>query len=120
MTKWSLIRTEVGIAREKQLAHDYWKDIIKQGSKMFRLDQPPEGKTALQIFEDHKLVAEALEIQTELVKVEKLLAETEAGRTLRYTLEELLENQKRMAKRLQHDDEGEDGLMKVQKQIKKD
>ncbi|KAG5651162.1 hypothetical protein H0H81_009654 [Sphagnurus paluster] len=120
-TKWSLIRTEVGISREKQLKHEHWKEIIQQGSKMFRLDQPPEGKTALEIVAEimepiisERLVAMALEIQTELVKVEKLLAETEAGRTLRYTLEELLENQKKMAQRLQTEDGGED----VHRQVK--
>lgn len=44
--------------------------------------------------------AEALLIQQELVDLQKILPETEAGLALRYTLQELLKAQKEMAKQL--------------------
>ena len=41
-----------------------------------------------------------LQIQRELVELQHLIPETEAGKTLRYTLQQLLEVQKEMAEKL--------------------
>ncbi|KAG5340070.1 hypothetical protein C0989_002869 [Termitomyces sp. Mn162] len=99
-TKWSDVKPDVGAQREIQLRDHFWNDMLRDGSKMrqFRGTQNSAKEIVQEILVRRAL--DAAQIQDELVEVDKLLSETEAGRTLRYTLKEALEEQKKMAARL--------------------
>jgi len=103
-TKWSEISPELGERREKQLRGEHWQDMLLLGSRMRRFEST---QTSARYIIDDILARNAVDptlIQFELVRIDKFLAETEAGRTLRYTLVELLEAQKKAAEQLLKDD----------------
>ncbi|KAG6917333.1 hypothetical protein DXG01_002904 [Tephrocybe rancida] len=100
-TKWSEVKPSVGEQREAQLRDEHWKDMLMDGSKMRRFNGTQTSARAIINEILGRKVLDATQIQSELVEIDKLLAETEAGRTLRYTLKELLEQQKKMASQLQ-------------------
>ncbi|KAG6833285.1 hypothetical protein H0H87_009460, partial [Tephrocybe sp. NHM501043] len=99
-TKWGDIPQPLGDEREKLLRDHHWKDMLDHGSVMFR----HEGtQTSAQIIVDQILAQEpldAVQIQKELIDLNKVLAETEAGLSLFCSLNELLETQKKTAARL--------------------
>ena len=100
MTKWSDIPVKVGEEREKLLKADHWKDMLDRGSVMFRYDGTEDSARGIV---DHVLTHEpldAVQIQRELIDLNKVLAETEAGRSLYCSLNELLEAHKMTAARL--------------------
>ncbi|KAG6899037.1 hypothetical protein C0993_001487 [Termitomyces sp. T159_Od127] len=99
-TKWSDVKAEVGVQREIQLRDQFWNAMLRDGSKMrqFRGTQNSAEAIVKEVLVRRAL--DAAQIQEELVEVDKLLSETEAGRTLRYTLKEALEEQRKMAVRL--------------------
>ncbi|KAG6811110.1 hypothetical protein H0H92_008957 [Tricholoma furcatifolium] len=106
-TKWSEIPEEVGERREEQLRDRHWKWMLDLGAKLGRFTGSSEsGWNLLHIILDqaNALDVDALEIQQELVEIKKILPDTEAGQTLRYTLEELLETQRIAAAQLQQDE----------------
>ncbi|KAG6896221.1 hypothetical protein C0992_009645 [Termitomyces sp. T32_za158] len=98
-TKWSDVKPEVGAQREIQLRDQFWTDMLRDGSKMrqFHGTQNSAKEIIKEVLIRRAL--DAAQIQEELVEVDKLLSETEAGRTLRYTLKEALEEQRKMAAR---------------------
>ncbi|KAF8064967.1 P-loop containing nucleoside triphosphate hydrolase protein [Lyophyllum atratum] len=111
-TKWSEVKEEVGSRREEQLRATHWKDMISHGSRMSRFEasqQSAEGIVSLILGREPVDVAQ---IQQELVEMDEFLSDTEAGRTLRYTLKELLEVQKQKAARLR-----EEGGQNLQEEI---
>ncbi|KAG6834467.1 hypothetical protein H0H93_009467 [Arthromyces matolae] len=92
-SKWSgNIPDEV--THERFLRDVHWKDMIRDGSKMRRFDGTQASAQGIV----NEILAwkalDATQIQAELVDIDRLLSETEAGRTLRYTLKELLQKQK--------------------------
>ncbi|KAG5650256.1 hypothetical protein H0H81_000152 [Sphagnurus paluster] len=118
-TKWSHAKPAVAIEREKQLKDEHWKEMSNKGSRIARLN-PPES-TALGLVKlilARNTANQASEIQAELVEIDMFLAETEAGRTLNYTLKDLLVNQRKMAERLQ-EEQGEDVHQQVKENDKK-
>ncbi|KAG6852773.1 hypothetical protein C0991_009213 [Blastosporella zonata] len=119
-TKWGEVKSTVGEQREAQLRDEHWKDMLMDGSKMRRFDgtQNSAQKIVNEILARKAL--DAAHIQSELVEVDKLLAETDAGRTLRYTLKELLEQQKKMAARLRAEggDEVQDQVIQNDQKIR--
>ena len=82
---------------EKQLSDVYWKDFMKKGAIVFKLLPSHESagllvKTVLdRVQEDERVLL----IQKELVDLAMMLPATEAGKELKYTLEEIMEHQKR-------------------------
>lgn len=108
-TKWSDIRPEVGQKREKQLVGSFWKDMIQHGSIMMQVHT--DSSSAWTII--HHLLGNTpidfVLIQAELVEHQKTLEQTTAGQMLRYTLEELLKQQKNMARQMK----GENGATRV-------
>jgi len=102
-TKWDDIERGVGRRREQQLSNTYWKKMLSQGSQMARFMNTQESAWEIIDLVLLKDPVNAL-IQKELIDLQKHLPETEAGKTLRYTLQELLEAQKEMARQLQNDD----------------
>ncbi|GLB39700.1 putative 50S ribosome-binding GTPase [Lyophyllum shimeji] len=106
-TKWSEVLPEVGARRELQLKDMHWKPMIELGSQLRRFEDSKESgwkiiQTILRNW-DNKDAVDTVAVQQELVEIDKILPETEAGRTLRYTLEELLESQRQTAAQLRND-----------------
>lgn len=106
-TKWGEVSPEVGARREQQLKDRHWKPMIDLGSQLHRFgDSKESGWTIIEAIlsnSDRKDAVDAIAIQRELVEIDKILPETQAGRTLRYTLAELLESQRQTAAQLRKD-----------------
>ncbi|KAG6878828.1 hypothetical protein C0992_007406 [Termitomyces sp. T32_za158] len=100
-TKWSDIPEKVGEKREKLLRDEHWKDMLDHGSVMLRYEGTQDSARSIidQVLTHEPL--DAVQIQRELIDLNKILAETEAGRSLYYSLDGLLEAQKITAARLQ-------------------
>ncbi|KAG6913646.1 hypothetical protein DXG01_005353 [Tephrocybe rancida] len=102
-TKGSSDLPEEETDREAGLREMFWKDMLRVGSKMRQFDNT-EGSARAII--DEILARKALDatwIQSELVDINKMLTETDAGHTLHYTLKGLLERQKEAAKNLERE-----------------
>lgn len=99
-TKWSDIPEKVGEKREKLLKDDHWKDMLENGSVMLRYEGTQDSARSIidQVLMHKPL--DAVQIQRELIDLNKILAETEAGRSLYYSLNGLLEARKMTAARL--------------------
>jgi hypothetical protein len=97
-TKWRDTTPEMGARREKQLIETYWQDHIARGSRVCRFEDSQASAwnivhAILDSFEEQT----TLRIQNELVDLQRYIPETDAGKTLRYTLEQLLEMQRKVA-----------------------
>ena len=93
-TKWSDIYQEEGDRRIEQLKEDYWKEMIKGGStvRKFEDSQKSAWDVIAPIIEEGRHgKMDVHKIQEEL---EKLIPDTEAGRQLRYDLDQLLKGLK--------------------------
>ncbi|KAF8064973.1 P-loop containing nucleoside triphosphate hydrolase protein [Lyophyllum atratum] len=105
-TKWSKVTQEVGEQREKELKTEHWKYMLSLGSSIKRFDGTQRSARRLVNSVLAKNVLDAVQIQRELGDIDNILAETEAGRTLRYTVKELLEIQKNAAAQLRQEGRG--------------
>jgi hypothetical protein len=118
-TKWAAVSPEVGAQREGELIDTFWKEIIFGGSRTLKFENTRNSawniiNAILDKFEDRSrehapsrrkgdkkaFDPDTLLIQTELVDLQRLIPETEAGKTLRYTLQELYEMQVKMGQKL--------------------
>ena len=90
-TKWDDVSLEVGKQHEQRLQDKYWKEMFQQGSVTMRVhaDFTSAWKITNHILKNDRV--EFVRIQEELLELQKDISETDAGRTLRYTLEELRE-----------------------------
>jgi hypothetical protein len=102
-TKWSHVALDAGQRREEQLSDTYWREMIAHGSSMARFMNTKKSASEIVKLILKKPPMDALLIQEELVDLQKRLPETEAGMTLRYTLQELLEDQKAITRQLRED-----------------
>ena len=98
-TNWGEIDVEIGPKREEQLAENFWNNSqTSSRSKLLRFDKTEESAvTFVDAILDQLISAEkdnVLRIQKELVELERRIPETDAGKELRYTLQQLLEMQK--------------------------
>ncbi|KAH0578625.1 hypothetical protein H2248_003763 [Termitomyces sp. 'cryptogamus'] len=115
-TKWGDIPEAVGIRREEQLKDRHWKGMIDLGATLLSFrDSRESGWTIIQHIIDSAAIqpqssryVDSVAIQNELVEVRKMLPETEAGKTLLYTLEELLEMQRQSAAQLRKDESSDE------------
>lgn len=96
-TMWSEITNEVGEKRENQLKDMFWKEMLGLGSSTMRFGDTQASAQHIVNYILAKNILDPLEIQREMVDVNKRLQETEAARTLASTLQSLLEKQKRTA-----------------------
>ncbi|KAG6916085.1 hypothetical protein DXG01_008514 [Tephrocybe rancida] len=103
-TKWgSDQKSAVQGQREAEIRNNHWKDLLSDGSKMRRFYNT-QGSAQTIVNEILALRAlDATRIQSELVDIDKILAETDAGRTLRYALKELLARQKEASETLERE-----------------
>jgi len=119
-TKWSGIDDEVGQRRELQLCDTYWKPMLAQGSRMARFTYTRESAwDIVNLIICRDVVDGNVLIQRELVDLQVTLPETQAGRALRYTLEELLELQRDMARQLREENgaQGSEELRRRQEEL---
>jgi len=96
-TKWSDVYQEDGERRTEQLKENDWKEMIKGGSTVREFEDSQKSAwdvIASIIAKDQLEKMDALQIQEELVEAKKLIPDTEAGRQLRYSLDQLLKSLK--------------------------
>ena len=101
-TKWSDIYQEDGEKRIEQLKEMRWKEMIKAGSTVRKFEDSQKSAwdvIALIIEEDRIGKMDALQIQEELVEAKKVIPNTEAGRQLGYSLDQLLKSLKEAYKK---------------------
>jgi hypothetical protein len=117
-TKWGEVQPDVGNRREDQLSSAYWKDMIAEGSRVQRFEDTHESAWAIvhSILKNLQ-ISVALRIQNELVNFQQIIPETDAGKTLRYTLQQLLEMQKQMAEELEAQVTNEDDDAELQERV---
>ncbi|KAG6917332.1 hypothetical protein DXG01_002903 [Tephrocybe rancida] len=122
-TKWSQIKDkEIGDRRESQLKDRHWEGMVQLGAQMRRFSDTQEsGWGIIQSILDRALASDvdAVEIQKELVEVQTMLPDTQAGQALRYTLEELLEAQRLAATQLRNDEDSHEVRAMLQETEKK-
>ena len=96
-TRSGKLTPETYAKREKQLFDVYWRDFKKQGATVFKLLPSHESARLLvqKVLDGVQGDERVLLIQNELVDLAKMLPATEAGKELKYTLEEIMEHQKR-------------------------
>ncbi|KJA26251.1 hypothetical protein HYPSUDRAFT_308868 [Hypholoma sublateritium FD-334 SS-4] len=104
-TKWGSVDELVARRRQSELADSYWKEMSDAGSRIVQIDLKKSLVLISQILTHkdpkHTTVAdEFLMIQEELTEMRKFIPETEAGKTLRYTLEQVIELQRARAEKL--------------------
>ncbi|KAG5651163.1 hypothetical protein H0H81_009655 [Sphagnurus paluster] len=105
-TKWSEVPQAIGERRELQLREVHWKFMLDLGSQLcrFTLDFDSGWHIVHKILQNsNSSDVDSLQIQTEIVDLEKIVPETAAGLNLRFTLEELLEAQRKAANQLMLD-----------------
>ncbi|KAG6899038.1 hypothetical protein C0993_001488 [Termitomyces sp. T159_Od127] len=126
-TKWGDIPEAVGIRREEQLKDRHWKGMIDLGATLLSFRDSRESGWAIiqHIINSHAALSpnagyvDSVAIQNELVEVRKMLPETEAGKTLLYTLEELLEMQRQSAAQLRRDESSDEVKAMMQENDRK-
>jgi len=108
--------------RLARLKEAHWKDMMDKGAQVFECDKVQLTalnlvKAILGRFQETTVLA----IQHELVDKHKIIPETEAGKELRYTLQQMRDQQKRAAqlagKAEQGDTDAAADLLEAKKQI---
>ena len=98
-TKWGEVDEGIGEMREQELADTFWSPMTAAGSKMLRFDRTERSARAflktildqLEFGEIGKTNDNVLQIQNEIVDLDRKIPETTAGTEMRYTLEQLRE-----------------------------
>ena len=106
-TKW-ILNVPDSELRDEQLKDYYWKPLIEKGAVALRFDNTYHSawKFIEELVGEQALIRRiALQIQTELAVDKKIIPETEAGRELRYTLQEILKIQEKLRNLNATDDE---------------
>jgi hypothetical protein len=92
----------IGEQRQLELGQSFWKPLLEAGAQIMPIRHKPQDQAAIV---DHLIDVlikserkekeyDAMQIQKEIVDLEKSIPATEAGKELRYTLAELLRLQK--------------------------
>jgi hypothetical protein len=96
-THWDSIIPTSGEDREQEL-RVFWKDTLSEGAELMRIQEPHADSRRIV---DHILrlraARVAIQIQEELVDLDKRIPRTEAGKLLRLTMQESLEMQNKDA-----------------------
>ena len=94
-TKWSDIDQEKGERRTELLKESHWKEMIECGSIVRKFEDSQKSAwdvIALITVEDR--IGKMAALQKEMVEAGKLIPDTDAGRQLRYSLDQLLKSLK--------------------------
>ncbi|KAF4615066.1 hypothetical protein D9613_003470 [Agrocybe pediades] len=97
-TKWGRTPRDIGKKHEEELKKVHWLPMLEKGAKTKRFDDNHDSALSFikQIVRD-EMLRTCLMIQEEIVDNKKIIPETQAGKELRYTLQEVLEMQRKMA-----------------------
>jgi hypothetical protein len=88
ITMWDDVDEELGSQRENELEKNYWKGMLNEGSKTSRHLKTPESAWAiLDNFLQPAHQRQALQLQKEMVDLQRQLNETKAGKKLFSELE---------------------------------
>ncbi|KAG6918825.1 hypothetical protein DXG01_011228 [Tephrocybe rancida] len=101
-TMWDKVKPDEGEMRERELRSEYWDKMLADGSVIHRAGISGDQASA-QDTVDYLLAKEAyypLQIQRELVEINKTLQETEAGRHLSQMLKDSLRKYEDKASKL--------------------
>ena len=105
-TKWGDIPPDVAEQRQTQLMTGYWKELIENGSEVYACRDTTSPQAVLDIIlskiEDscsgegvgagqNHWANDAIQIQQELIDLDKYIPETAAGQELRFTFKQYLE-----------------------------
>ena len=105
-TKWDDVDVNQGSKRELQLAEKYWKDMIDGKAKQRRfMNDEKTGRAIISEILDLYMARIqdgdlALQIQTELVNLQKIIPDTEAAKSLKHSLEDALKIQQQLAEKM--------------------
>jgi len=109
-TKWELGVPHSAL-RHDQLLAEYWKPLLDKGAKAVPIQGPVSARKVIEEIiapGAQKVVKEiVLQIQREMVDKKKIIPETQAGKELRFTLQEVLDMQKKL---LRMDSQGDEDL----------
>ena len=106
ITKSSEISKELSEKRRKELFSEYWKGTIDAGPTVCELGNDTLSARDLitnLLGNAQPTIVKALDIQGEIVDFSKLVPETNAGKRLKPTSEEVLELQKKSAHEAEND-----------------
>ncbi|PPQ80653.1 hypothetical protein CVT24_011717 [Panaeolus cyanescens] len=94
-TMWDAVTESMATVHEQQLRTQYWKGMIRNGSRVRRHDNTPES--ALKIISEFRACPNptSLLVQHEIVDLNKSLPETTVGRRFKKWLEGLIHRFKR-------------------------
>ncbi|KAF8184006.1 P-loop containing nucleoside triphosphate hydrolase protein [Pholiota molesta] len=103
-TMWSTVDSVLGHNREEQLKSEFWNDMIEAGSQVVRVLAKDTPRAIVNSILDRAKIRQSkiefLTIQKELVKMRKFIPQTDAGQTLKYSIDELIKLQRRKVKHL--------------------
>jgi len=114
-TKWTEVPSDVERRREDQLHQKFWGKLTKLGARPVRFsnDSDSAWNMVQQLLNGKIGDDRILQIQDELVELEKTIPMTEAGQKLRYTLEEVLEMQQDSVKNLEGQEQMKEKLQLI-------
>ncbi|KJA26249.1 hypothetical protein HYPSUDRAFT_133082 [Hypholoma sublateritium FD-334 SS-4] len=111
-TKWDDVDVGQGSKREVQLAEKYWKDMIagKAQQRRFMNDEKTGRAIISEILDLYMARIRGgqltLQIQTELVNLQKIIPDTEAAKSLKHSLEDALKAQRQLAEDMKTNGDG--------------
>lgn len=111
-TKWDDVDVDQGSKREAQLTEKYWKDMIagKAQQRRFMNDEKTGRAIISEILDLYMARIRGgqltLQIQTELVNLQKIIPDTEAAKSLKHSLEDALKVQKQLAEKMKMKGDG--------------
>lgn len=104
-TQWDNLpagRDDIGEQRQQELSGTFWKSVMDEGATVMPIRKKPQDQHKIMAYlleatldaKKRKLDEDVLQIQKEIVDMEKYIPATEAGRQLKFTIEELIKLQK--------------------------
>ncbi|KAF9555458.1 hypothetical protein CPC08DRAFT_765907 [Agrocybe pediades] len=96
-TKWRRTPPEIGNKHEKELKQEHWRPMLAKNAEAMRFEDSYDSALSFikQIIRK-EILRICLRIQQEMVDDKKIIPETQAGMQLRYTLQEVLDMQRKM------------------------
>jgi hypothetical protein len=100
-TRWR--KADHGELREHDLRKKFWNEMLSRGSRMMRYEDSSQSAWDIINAIVERVPLEFVQLQRELVDLQLLLPETEAGKALRCELQELLDLHRRRMQELQRE-----------------
>ena len=118
-TKWGEIQEVVGEQREKELKETHWKTMIDLGSQIRRYkDSYDSAWEIVNLIRKKEKTDLPIQVQKELVDLQKRIPQTEAGDALRNSLKTLLAEQKEALHRLKQSPDLQEEYEEAERQLR--